>query len=129
MDSISSQLVLEPDNPQHLAALSGQFNEHLSLIAKQLNVGITNRGNVFQISGKTPFIDDAKSILLSLYQDISGGLTLDAHGILQYVHNAMNERSAVDNKQTSHTSSSENILTHKLSITPRKGNQQHYVDC
>ncbi|MEM8593965.1 MAG: PhoH family protein, partial [Pseudomonadota bacterium] len=46
-----------------------------------------------------------------------------------YVHNAMNERSAVDNKQTSHTSSSENILTHKLSITPRKGNQQHYVDC
>ena len=44
-------LSLEPNDPQRLASLCGQQDEHLKLIESRLDVTLRNRGNVFQLAG------------------------------------------------------------------------------
>lgn len=40
-------LSLEPNDPQRLANLCGQRDEHLKLVESRLGVTLRNRGNVF----------------------------------------------------------------------------------
>jgi phosphate starvation-inducible PhoH-like protein len=44
-------VVLSPDDPRRLASLSGQFDEHLRQIERQLGIRINNRGNRFELVG------------------------------------------------------------------------------
>jgi phosphate starvation-inducible protein PhoH and related proteins len=44
-------IVLSPDDPRRLATLSGQFDEHLRQIERQLGIRINNRGNRFELVG------------------------------------------------------------------------------
>ncbi|HEX4480653.1 MAG TPA: phosphate starvation-inducible protein PhoH, partial [Rudaea sp.] len=43
--------VLEPDDMERLANLNGPFDEHLRQIELRLGVEISNRGNVYRVSG------------------------------------------------------------------------------
>ncbi len=48
-DSLSFQLM--PQDQSRLAELSGQMNDHLRLIERELAVRIENRGHLFQVEG------------------------------------------------------------------------------
>ena len=61
-------LVLEPDDAQRLANLSGPFDAHLRQIELRLGVEIRNRGNRFRLLGPETDIERAEEVLRSLFE-------------------------------------------------------------
>ena len=66
-ESTSSELTLEPLQNDRLANLCGQFDEHLRLIERRLGVEISNRGNVFHITGAPLERTTATEVIRDLY--------------------------------------------------------------
>ncbi len=62
------ELTLEPADNERLARLCGQFDEHLKLIEKHLNVDVSARGNRFNISGEKKYAEIAGNVFQQLYQ-------------------------------------------------------------
>jgi phosphate starvation-inducible PhoH-like protein len=63
----TTELTLEPLQNDRLANLCGQFDEHLRLIERRLGVEISNRGNVFNITGAQRERDTTSEVLRDLY--------------------------------------------------------------
>ncbi len=61
------RFTLTPADNARLASLCGHLDEHLRQIENELDVQIANRGNVFKISGDQRATQDAKELLLELY--------------------------------------------------------------
>ena len=73
--------ILEPDDTERLANLSGPFDAHLRQIELRMGVEIANRGNVFRVSGDdASAVARAERVLRQLY-DEAAGETLDEHAI------------------------------------------------
>ena len=73
--------ILEPDDTERLANLSGPFDAHLRQIELRMGVEIANRGNVFRVSGNdAPAVARAERVLRQLY-DEAAGESLDEHAI------------------------------------------------
>ncbi|GAA0722047.1 PhoH family protein [Dokdonella soli] len=68
-------LTLEPEDGERLANLCGPFDEHLRQIELRLGVEISNRGNVFRVTGAEPAAQLAERVLRDLY-DVTGEETL-----------------------------------------------------
>jgi phosphate starvation-inducible PhoH-like protein len=60
-------VVLAPNEPRRLAALSGQFDEHLRHIERQLGIQVKNRGNHFELSGPDDAIERGRRVLEDLF--------------------------------------------------------------
>ncbi len=61
--------VLEPDEIERLANLSGPFDQHLRQIELRLGVEIANRGNVFRVTGPDASVDRTERLLRQLWRD------------------------------------------------------------
>ena len=61
-------LVLEPDDGQRLANLSGPFDAHLRQIELRLGVEIRNRGNRFRLLGPEAGIERTEQVLRRLFE-------------------------------------------------------------
>jgi phosphate starvation-inducible PhoH-like protein len=64
----SLNVVLTPDDPRRLAALSGQFDEHLRQIERQLGIRINNRGNRFELVGREDAALRARRVIEDLFE-------------------------------------------------------------
>jgi phosphate starvation-inducible PhoH-like protein len=134
------QVVLEPDDTRRLAALCGQFDEHLRQIERRLNIEIRNRGNQFSLLGEPSTTRTAGQLLKSLYRDTDGGVELtpdEVHLALQqselesFRHGQHQEEISM---QDAPGSSADNnvepltlIRTKKCTVKPRGQHQQQYV--
>ena len=67
----ASTLTLEPNDARRLAALCGQFDEHIRLIEKRLDVDIRSRDNFFAAYGDATAASQATAVIYNLYQPIS----------------------------------------------------------
>ncbi|MBK9132366.1 MAG: PhoH family protein [Gammaproteobacteria bacterium] len=119
----SSDLVLEPADNQRLARLCGQLDEHIKQIERGLGVEISNRGNMFRITGPATSAQAARRLLKQLYDETAKAPPLTparVHLLLQSVdaEPAVGESSA----QT------QDITTRNAYITPRGTNQRRYVE-
>ena len=140
----TQQLTLTPNDPQRLANLCGQFDEHLKQIESTLSIEIKNRGNVFQVTGQNNHAVAANRLLNNLYRDTGVGEEITPHSL----HIQLNEllmtltEDTNTETQTSETSPQEttvhlqsdsdilqdlSIITRKGSIKPRGDNQKDYV--
>ena len=73
--------ILEPDDIERLANMSGPFDAHLRLVELRLGVEIANRGNVFRVEGRdADVVARAERLLRQLYDDAAGE-ALDEHAI------------------------------------------------
>ena len=73
--------ILEPDDTERLANLSGPFDAHLRQIELRMGVEIANRGNVFRVScDDASAVARAERVLRQLY-DEAAAETLDEHAI------------------------------------------------
>ncbi len=63
----SIDVVLEPADGARLAALSGQFDEHLRQVERRLGVEINSRGNKFRVLGDPHAVRAAAEVLRALY--------------------------------------------------------------
>jgi phosphate starvation-inducible PhoH-like protein len=61
-------VVLTPDDPRRLASLSGQFDEHLRQIERQLGIRINNRGNRFELLGREDAALRARRVIEDLFE-------------------------------------------------------------
>lgn len=120
-------LTLAPFDNRRLVNLCGRFDEHLRQIEKQLNIEISNRGNVFQLTGSPENIQLASQVLKYLYHETSLGIELTP----QEVHLALKQHGMISgDKHLASASSSgfELILkTRGGEIRPRSHNQAVYL--
>ncbi|TCK06896.1 PhoH family protein [Marinobacterium mangrovicola] len=120
----SMKLHLEPENPDALANLCGQFDEHLKLIEQRLGVEIRNRGSAFQLLGDLDLIRAVADILQQLYADAVKGETITPERVHLNLQQAgieqLQSELLKEDKEVS-------IRTRKMLIRPRGENQQKYV--
>jgi phosphate starvation-inducible PhoH-like protein len=119
-------LSLEPNDPQALATLCGQLDEHLRQIEQRLSVDIRNRGNLFEIIGDQAAVSATAIVLNNLYQEACEGVSLTS----ETIHLNLQEAGVEALQEHSNNSSVEPIpliRTKKTTIKPRGSNQQGYV--
>jgi len=117
------ELTLEPVDNERLANLSGQFDEHLRLIERRLGVQISNRGNVFNISGSAAAQDTTTRILRDLYVATERKFLAPAD-----VHLRLQE-SAAAVAQAGDAADDEDVVIHtrRSIIKARGANQKMYL--
>ncbi len=130
--ALTSNVNLEPNDPQRLAALCGPLDQNLKHLEQRLGVHIRNRGNVFQVSGPEQRVEAARALLSQLYRETNGGGGIDP----DMVHLFLQE-SGVDQLLARHNPTSEAaepgddnggvIRTGRKSVKPRGGNQVRYT--
>jgi len=141
---ITQQLNLTPNDPQRLASVCGQFDEHLKQIESTLAIEIKNRGNTFQIKGQTNNVSAASRLLNSLYRDTGTGEEITPHSLhiqlnellmtlTEDINTEIQTNEANAKETTAHLHSDSDILqdlsiiTRKGNIKPRGENQKDYV--
>ncbi len=128
--AFSSQISFEPIDNERLANLSGQFDQHLKSIEKSLAVSISNRGEVFKISGLEADVISCKKVLKQLYLDTATSI-LDnekIHLALQAVLLLNAESSEIITKVYNHANDEISIHTGRAVIKPRGENQSRYIN-
>jgi phosphate starvation-inducible protein PhoH and related proteins len=116
-------LTLEPNDLERLANLCGPFDGHLRQIELRLGVQVSNRGNVFRISGAAHAAKLAERVLRDLYaatekETLSGAqinLRLSESGI-----DALDEEAAVGAQEIS-------IKVKRGTVRGRGPNQVRYL--
>lgn len=118
----TTRLSLAPENNERLFNLCGQYNEHLNLITKRLDVNIKNRGHQFILHGNPLAVETAKLVLTELYQDTEKK-SLDKrmiHLTLQDKQNGRQQKSGLLSNVKLRSKNQEqyvkNILKHDLNI-------------
>lgn len=122
-DSIS--FTLSHSDTAALANLCGQYNEHLKLIEKRLNVIISNRATDFNIVGDKKLIRKVEQLLKDMYLESCNGKELD----LEQVHLSM-QQSGIEEEHSSQegiVDANLVIRTRKVLVKPRGPSQQKYV--
>ena len=122
------RLTIESANPQRLAALCGQFNEHVKFIEQRVGVSIRHRGSHFDLTGDSCSVLQAQFILRRLYDEASKNtlIALDQvhlivqHALQQYITEQSKNKYTMD-------STPDIITTRKGSIKTRGHNQSSYV--
>ncbi|MCX2982322.1 PhoH family protein [Halieaceae bacterium IMCC14734] len=119
-------VTLEPDDPNHLALLCGQFDQHLRQIEQRLEVSINSRGNQFVIDGEPDGVENTARLLQNLYRDVCMGIGLGPESLhlqLQQIDMEADIQPGADASIEQLTV----IRTKRASIKPRGRNQQGYV--
>ena len=126
-DETSQQtFVLEPADNRHLAALCGQFDQHLRQIEQRLGVTISARGNHFSVSGTQQRLSSVGNLLVNLYLEIGQGIELSPESL----HLQLQQLSTAEETDDSDEAPVEAltvIRTKRTSVKPRGRNQQSYV--
>ncbi|MCZ6710566.1 MAG: PhoH family protein [Gammaproteobacteria bacterium] len=132
--ALTSNVNLEPNDPQRLAALCGPLDQNLKHLEQRLGVHIRNRGNVFQVSGPEQRVKAARALLSQLYRETNEGggidpdmvhLFLQESGVDQLL--ARQDSAFEPGSQESGDASSGVIRTGRKSVKPRGGNQTRYT--
>lgn len=124
MSKPSLEFVLDPFNNQKLANLSGHIDENFRLIEKRMGVEISNRANVFKVTGELDAIEIVEEMLVDLYEEISEDQPLSIeslHVVIQTGCQALTDSNR--KKRNKHLV----ISTKRGQIRPRGLNQQKYV--
>ncbi len=124
MSNSSLEFVLDPFNNQKLANLSGHIDENFRLIEKRMGVEISNRANVFKVTGEQDAIEIVEEMLVDLYEEIGEDQPLsieNLHVVIQTGCQALTDSNR--KKKNKHLV----ISTKRGQIRPRGLNQQKYV--
>ena len=81
------EFLLEPEDIERLANLSGPFDAHLRHIELRLGVEIANRGNIFKVTGPAAEVKATEKLLRSLYAE-AGGEAFDSETIHLHLNEA-----------------------------------------
>ena len=114
------QFELDSTDTERLMNLSGQFDQHLKQIENRLGVDISNRGNLFQISGSPNAVQQTINVLQDLYRET-------AESVLnpEAVHLFLQESNL--DKIEANTADDVKIRTRKGYIKPKGLAQSQYI--
>ncbi|MGI8560024.1 MAG: PhoH family protein [Luteimonas sp.] len=115
--------VLEPADTERLANLAGPFDGHLRQVELRLGVEISNRGNVFRVTGADPdAVRRAEAVLRDLYAE-SGDETFDGHAI----HLRLNAAAGDPAADAEYAPQDVAIRVRRGTVRGRGPNQQKYL--
>ncbi|MEO0574881.1 MAG: PhoH family protein [Pseudomonadota bacterium] len=126
--TVSRDLVLEPEDNSRLANLIGQFDEHLRHIEKRLHVEIANRGNHFRVVGGESNVRAGEKVLRQLFE-----MTSNERLEPEHIHICLQESgmpTVSEDKPLIHVADSPDelvIRTRRKLIKPRGANQSRYL--
>ena len=117
-------LVLQPDDPRRLAALAGQFDEHLRQIERALGITVKNRGNRFELEGPDAAVARGRRVIEDLFE-----LTANEDVDAERVHIAVAEHLRADAGGPSDDSRGDGLTIHtrRRSVRARGPNQVTYT--
>lgn len=122
--SVQTVLTLAPNDPQLLARLCGQFDEHLQLIERRLAVRIGIRGNALSLDGTQAAVDEAAKLIEKLYRECANGAELSP----EVVHLHLQETDLDAPRESEATVTTFGLIrTKHVTVKPRGKNQQLYV--
>ncbi|MBM6549692.1 PhoH family protein [Marinomonas ostreistagni] len=122
--AISQQIRLEPAEAPALAALCGQFDEHLKQIEQRLNLSISHRGELFEITGEdSERVAATKTLLESIYREALAQKEITKEAIHLYLQESAIEALSKGKEERGQVV----IKTRKAFIKPKGQNQQSYV--
>lgn len=110
---------LEPADSARLMNLCGQLDQHLRQLESGLDVGISNRGPAFTVSGLPANVNRAVDLIQHLYQ-----LTMSEELSPEAIHLHLHESTGEDRSKSLGLSS---IRTKKGVIKGRGPNQNRYI--
>ena len=119
----SVDLLLEPADGDRLAALSGQFDEHLRQVERRLGVEINSRGNRFRVLGDPPAVQAAAEVLRALYAS-TAEQGLDPERVNLFLQEASLDALATADGEVADDTG---IQTKRGAIRGRGPNQQRYL--
>lgn len=127
MDSTTSihRFTLDGFEAARFANMCGQYDEHLRLIERQLDVTIHNRGEQFELLGSEEATGKAENFLRNLYREakLRDLAPDDVHLLLQ--EPGMQQSVVASAPET--VANGITLRTRKKAIRPRGRNQQGYV--
>nr|WP_240009659.1 PhoH family protein [Marinomonas algicola] len=120
---ISQQIRMVPAQTSALAALCGKLDENIKLIESRLEVEITYRGELFDVSGKyADRVSATKTLLENLYREALAETEITRETIHLYL-----QESALASLNDKESMQTQVIKTRKAHIKPKGGNQNSYV--
>jgi phosphate starvation-inducible PhoH-like protein len=114
------QFELDATDTERLMNLSGQFDQHLKQIENRLGVDISNRGNLFQISGSPAAVQQTINVLQDLYRETADSV-LNPEAVHLFLQEANLE------KIEANTADDVKIRTRKGYIKPKGLAQSQYI--
>ena len=119
-DRHTVQFELEPADTERLMNLCGQFDQHLRQIEHRLGIELSNRGNLFQISGTALTVPLTINLLKDLYRE-AADTVLSPESIHLFLQEANLD------KVQANTSDDVRIRTKRGYIKPKGLVQSQYI--
>lgn len=119
-DRHTAQTELEPADSARLMNLVGQFDQHLRQLENRLGVDISNRGNLFQITGSPEASQLTINLLQGLYRETAESV-LNPESIHLFLQEANLDKVAAN------TSDDVRIRTRRGFIKPKGLAQSYYI--
>ncbi|XOZ34947.1 PhoH family protein [Halomonadaceae bacterium KBTZ08] len=124
MSADTREFQLEPADTGRLAALCGQFDEHLKHIEKRMGVRIGYRGHHFRVTGDGEAATAAMEVLKHVYRETEANDDISPDTVHLFIRESGFERLP----ETSDYNGTQQVIdTPRLKIQPRGDNQQRYV--
>ena len=123
--ALTTNVELEPNDSQRLAALCGPFDQNLKHLEKRLGVHIRNRGNLFQVSGPEQRVRMAGALLSQLYRETNDREVIEPDTVHLFL-----QESGVDELLAKPDPEKDNgpvIRTGRKTVKPRGANQLRYT--
>jgi phosphate starvation-inducible PhoH-like protein len=115
---------LEPADSERLAALCGQFDEHLKHIEKRMGVRIGYRGHHFRVTGEAETATAAMEVLKHLYRETEASEDISPDTVHLFIRESGFERLP---ETSDYDGSVQVVHTPRMKIQPRGENQQRYI--
>ena len=132
---MSKELILEFSDNDVVPVLFGEYNDHLQYLEKQLQINISDRGNLLRITGDVDAITKAQIALQSLHTRLTSGelrniTHADIDAELRFLSTGATKVGGKKPPKQSHEKNEKNIVikTKNKTIAPRSPNQQSYLE-
>ncbi|WP_045729004.1 PhoH family protein [Xanthomonas sp. GPE 39] len=113
---------LDPADSERLANLAGPFDAHLRQIELRLGVEISNRGNVYRVSGPETAVASAEQLLQALYAEADSVMFDD-----QQIHLRLNQANVDQIAQRAYQPQDVAIKVKRGMVRGRGANQAKYL--
>jgi len=134
--ALTSNVDLEPNDPQRLAALCGPFDQNLKHLEQRLGVHIRNRGNLFQVSGPEQRVKAAGALLSQLYRETGDRSSIEPDMVHLFLQESgvdellARQTAAVPEDGSGQSGAGDDglvIHTGRKTVKPRGANQARYT--
>jgi phosphate starvation-inducible PhoH-like protein len=122
-----SQVVLAFEDNRLASALFGQYGQHLALIERRLGVTADSRGNHVTIEGPREAVEQARTVLETLYEQLKRGRELLPGDVEGAVRQAIAQGSLFEFEPGSTVPAFEEINLRKRVVRARTAGQDAYL--